>query len=155
MYIRATDGTVGVSSKAEIIFSRECEAVLLKLRNFSGSGMMADKEKLFKSLIPATDGKGKRVRDDLYTTETIELAMERYIYSFSSIIHEMLEWGLLPLTDTFSCLIYRYKNAVLKASCKVYELLRSLSENLKGNLNTVVFISVFSVIAKTLFAHVR
>ena len=103
MYIRATDGTVGGSSKAEIIFSRECEAVLLKLRNFSGSGMMADKEKLFKSLIPATDGKGKRVRDDLYTTETIELAMERYIYSFSSIIHEMLEWGLLPLTDTFSC----------------------------------------------------
>ena len=59
MYVRATDGTIGGSSKAEIIFSRECEAVLLKLRNFSGSGMMADKEKLFKSLIPAIDGKGK------------------------------------------------------------------------------------------------
>ena len=82
MYVRATDGTVAGAPKAEIIFSRECESVLLKLRNFSGSAMMADKEKLFKSLIPAMDGKGKRVRDDLYTTEAVELAMERYAYTF-------------------------------------------------------------------------
>lgn len=78
MYVRATDGTVAGTPKAEIIFSRECESVFLKLRNFSGGAMVADKEKLFKSLIPAIDGKGKRVRDDLYTTETVELAMERY-----------------------------------------------------------------------------
>lgn len=67
-------------------------------------------------------------------------------------IVDLLRMSKLVKNSTLVC---RYRNAGLNASCRVYEVLRSLAEDLKGSLNSIVFISVLAVIAKSLFAHVR
>ncbi|KAI5081703.1 hypothetical protein GOP47_0001446 [Adiantum capillus-veneris] len=119
MRVRASDAHMMGSPKADIMFSRDNDAVWLKLRNIPASLL-----KEFSGLLPAQDAKCKRVKDDLYSTVSVESALERY------------------------------RTAVLSASSRVYEIFRNLAEELKGRLNTIVFTSVLAVIAKTLFAHV-
>ncbi|MCO5557445.1 hypothetical protein L7F22_011009 [Adiantum nelumboides] len=119
MHVRASDANMAGAPKAEITFSRDNDAVWLKLRNIPANHL-----KQFSRLLPAQDAKGKRAKDDLYSTISVESALERY------------------------------RTAVLRASGRVYEILRSLAEELKGSLNTIVFTTVLAIIAKTLFAHV-
>lgn len=124
MYCKAIDAPIGQGAKAEICFSREHQAVWLKFRHSSAISRGTLVEELVNALKPAVDGKGKRVRDDFYTTTTIEEALDRY------------------------------RDAVENAMWTVYEVLRRLAEDLKSKLNTIVFISVLAIVAKTLFAHV-
>lgn len=78
MHVRASDTFMGGAPKADIVFSRDNDAVWLKLRNFPATSL-----KMFKELLPAVDAKGKKTKDDLYSTAAVELALERSAFLIS------------------------------------------------------------------------
>eukprot|EP00249_Psilotum_nudum_P012287 c23698_g1_i1 orf=55-3885(+) len=125
LWAKAADSPFGGSIKGDIYFSREHNAVWFKGRLFpSASEGDSPVAVQVKALEHAVDGKGRKVGEDWYTTPNVKEACNNYI------------------------------NAVEKANDRVIEVLRSLAEELKMRLNSIIFISVLGVIAKALFAHV-
>eukprot|EP00252_Welwitschia_mirabilis_P026993 TRINITY_DN9073_c0_g1_i2.p1 TRINITY_DN9073_c0_g1~~TRINITY_DN9073_c0_g1_i2.p1 ORF type:complete len:1166 (-),score=225.50 TRINITY_DN9073_c0_g1_i2:15-3476(-) len=124
--IKALSCTVVGEPKGEISYHRDCESVWFKGKRFVPS-VWANTigEEQIKKLIPATDSKGKRVGADWHTTEKVEKALNRY------------------------------RDAVDEARLTVTRVLKGLASEMQHELNSVVFISVLSIISKTLFSHVR
>ncbi len=123
--VLSMEADISKGLKPEICYSSEDQAVWLRSKNIKLSGGTdVPGETELKCLIPALDSKGKKVGDEWWTTSRIESAL------------------------------VNYRTAVDKASAKVVEVLRDLAEDLKPKVEVLVFISVLSVIAKTLYMHV-
>lgn len=123
-YQRPLGGGLG-GRRGEICYSRDSQAVWFKGKNFRPT-LWGDSpgEAEMKLLISAYDGKGKKAGEEWWTTSRVEVALTRY------------------------------RTAVEKASSTVVQLLRDLAGEVKVKLNALVFISVLSVIAKSLCLHV-
>ncbi|KAL4190692.1 hypothetical protein AMTRI_Chr07g76960 [Amborella trichopoda] len=111
--------------RGDITYAKEHEAVWFKGKRFVPSvwGGTPGEEQI-KRLIPATDSKGKNVGDEWFTTEKVEVALNRY--------HE----------------------ANARAKAVVMDILRGLSTEMQIKINVLVYSSMLLVIAKALFAHV-
>ncbi|KAG0581834.1 hypothetical protein KC19_3G013500 [Ceratodon purpureus] len=123
-YQKPLGGGLG-GRRGEICYSRDSQAVWFKGKNFRPT-VWGDSpgEAEMKLLISAYDGKGKKAGEEWWTTSRVEDALTRY------------------------------RAAVEKASSAVVQLLRDLAAEVKVKLNALVFISVLSVIAKSLCLHV-
>lgn len=123
-YQRPLGGGLG-SRKGEICYNQMSEAVWFKGKNFRPPTWgNTPGEAEMKRLVTAYDGKGKKVGEEWWTTSRVETALSKY------------------------------KEAVEKANDTVLQLLRDLAAELKEKMNALIFISVLSVIAKTLCLHV-
>lgn len=113
------------SRRGEICFNRDSQAVWFKGKNFRPP-VWGDTpgEAEMKRLIAAKDAKGKRTSDEWFTTLDVEDALTRY------------------------------RTAAENAKCAVVQLLRDLSEEMKVKMNAIIFISVLSIVAKSLCLHV-
>uniref|UniRef100_A0A0E0DFX3 DNA mismatch repair proteins mutS family domain-containing protein n=1 Tax=Oryza meridionalis TaxID=40149 RepID=A0A0E0DFX3_9ORYZ len=113
------------SSKGEICYAKEHEAVWFKGRRFTPNVWANTPGELqIKQLKPAIDSKGRKVGEEWYTTIKVENALTRY--------HEACD----------------------NAKRKVLELLRGLSSELQDKINILVFCSTLLIITKALFGHV-
>eukprot|EP01018_Ginkgo_biloba_P019430 Gb_16554 [translate_table: standard] len=123
--VKAISASPGGCAKGEICYAKEHESIWFKGKRFIPAVWgNTSGEEQIKHLIPATDAKGKKFGDEWHTTKKVEEAL------------------------------HRYREAVMCAKLKILEILRGLAVELQTKMNTIVFISVLSVIIKTLFAHV-
>ncbi|GLJ24672.1 hypothetical protein SUGI_0471830 [Cryptomeria japonica] len=123
--VKAVVSPLGSGAKGEICYSKDHESIWFKGKCFAPAVWAnTPGEEQIQNLIPAKDAKGKKVGTEWYTTPKVEEALDSY------------------------------REAVVQANLKVTEILRSLAEELQRKTNTIVFLSVLSVITKTLFAHV-
>ncbi|KAJ7525479.1 hypothetical protein O6H91_17G053100 [Diphasiastrum complanatum] len=124
--VTSSVGHVNGAAKGEICYNRDNQAIWFKGKHFRPLVWAETPgEKEIKCLETALDVKGKKAGEDWYTTKRVEEALERY------------------------------REAVENAKSKVIEIMRNLSEELKGYLNTIVYTAVLSIIARSLFAHAR
>lgn len=123
-YQRPLGGGLG-GRRGEICYSRDSQAVWFKGKNFRPT-VWGDSpgEAEMKRLISAYDAKGKKAGEEWWTTSRVEDALTRY------------------------------RAAVEKAKSAVVQLLRDLAEEVKVKMNAIIFISVLSIIAKSLCLHV-
>ncbi|KAH9307958.1 hypothetical protein KI387_035869, partial [Taxus chinensis] len=123
--VKAVANPLQSGAKGEISYYKDHESIWFKGKCFAPAVWAnTPGEEQIKGLIPATDAKGKKVGAEWYTTHRVEEALNSY------------------------------REAVVKANFRVMEILRGLAENLQSKTNTLVFVSVLSVITKALFAHV-
>ncbi|GLJ44700.1 hypothetical protein SUGI_0939740 [Cryptomeria japonica] len=123
--VKAVVSPLGSGAKGEICYSKDHESIWFKGKCFAPAVWAnTPGEEQMQNLIPAKDAKGKKVGTEWYTTPKVEEALDSY------------------------------REAVVQANLKVTEILRRLAEELQRRTNTIVFLSVLSVITKTLFAHV-
>ncbi|XP_024540545.1 DNA mismatch repair protein MSH1, mitochondrial [Selaginella moellendorffii] len=113
------------NGNGEICYVPDHQAVWFKGKGFMPLlwGSETPGEEEIKRLIPALDSKGKKVGDDWHTTGRVESA------------------------------VMSYREAATKANFAVVKALRCLSDDVRTYLNTIIFISMFCVIAKAFFAH--
>eukprot|EP00850_Spirogloea_muscicola_P007613 SM000039S14443 [mRNA] locus=s39:108821:115808:- [translate_table: standard] len=121
---------VTIAGRAEVCYHREQGFVLLKakgLRRLLGvsTDHLSASRETFAQLIHPVDNKGKRMGDDWHTTPTIDGAVRRY------------------------------HAAVEAAGEAVVGTLRHLTGDLQEKLNSIIALTAFSTICKTLFEHVR
>ena len=123
-YQRPLGGGLG-GRRGEICYSRDSQAVWFRGKNFRPTVWgNSPGEAEMKLLISAYDAKGKKAGEEWWTTSRVEVALTRF------------------------------RAAVEKASTAVVQLLRDLAAEVKVKLNALVFISVLSIIAKSLCLHV-
>lgn len=123
--VRAVSSLPGGGPKGAITYAKEHESIWFKGKRFTPAiWANTPGEEQIKNLVPAIDAKGKKVGVEWHTTKGVEEALNRY--------HE----------------------AVVQAKLKITDILRGLAAQLQLRMNTIIFLSVLSVITKTLFSHV-
>lgn len=123
--VRAVSSLPGGGPKGAISYAKEYAAIWFKGKHFTPAVWAnTPGEEQIKNLMPAIDAKGRKVGVEWNTTKKVEEALNRY--------HE----------------------AVVQAKSKITDILRELAAQLQLKMNTIIFLSVLSVITKTLFSHV-
>ncbi|KAH9307957.1 hypothetical protein KI387_035868 [Taxus chinensis] len=123
--VKAVSSPLGSRTKGQISYHKEHESIWFKGKCFASPGWLdTPGQERIKNLIPAMDAKGRKVGAEWYTTKKVEKAL--------------------------NC----YREAVSQANLKVLEILRGLAAKLQLKTNSIVFLSILTLITKTLFAHV-